>query len=83
MTRYILLQIAMMFCEVLQLLDLLQSICFIFFFFNLFILTSNKGLYKTYHIYFAFIKSDTINKDLSPPLRTKGIRISETRPKQF
>ena len=35
-------------------------------------IANNKGLYKTYLIYFAFIKfdtikSDTINKDLSQP----------------
>ena len=32
-----------------------------------------------YFIYFTFIRSVAINKDLSQPLRAKGVRISKTK----
>ena len=46
---------------------------------TLLFLYSFKGPFNTYLIYFTFIKSVAINKDLSQPLRAKGKRISETK----
>ena len=38
-----------------------------------------KGLFNTKLLFSTFIKSVAINKELSQPLRAKGVRISETR----
>ena len=46
---------------------------------RLLFLYSFKGPFNTYLIYFTFIKSVVINKNLSQPLRAKGVTISETR----
>ena len=53
-------------------LVLVLSACLLF-------LHSFKGPFNKYLIYFTFIKSVAINKDLSQPLRAEGVTISETR----
>ena len=47
---------------------------------HLLFLYSFKGPFNTYLIYFTFIKSVAVNKDLSQHLvRAKGVRISVTK----
>ena len=63
-----------------ELLLLSRSVSFLFYFVvRLLFLYSLKGPFNTYLIYFTFIKSVAIDKDLSQPLRTKDVRISETK----
>ena len=46
---------------------------------RLLFLHSFKGPFNRYLIYFTFVKSVAINKNLSQPLRAKAVRISETK----
>ena len=53
-------------------LVLVLSVCLLF-------LYSFKGPFNTYLIYFTFIESVAVNKDLNQPLRAKGVRISKMK----